>query len=59
MGHRQVIEGIVFRYQAGIAWRELPEQFGPWQTVWIRHHRFSLDGTWDEVARSTAGPEHQ
>ena len=47
--HRQVIEGIVFRYRAGIAWRDLPERFGPWQTVWKRHHRFSVDGTWDEV----------
>jgi transposase len=47
--HRQVIEGIVFRYRCGIAWRDLPERFGPWQTVWKRHHRFSLDGTWDEV----------
>jgi transposase len=47
--HRQVIEGIVFRYRAGIAWRDLPPEFGPWQTVWKRHRRFSLDGTWDEV----------
>jgi transposase len=47
--HRQVIEGIVFRYRAGLAWRDLPERFGPWQTVWKRHHRFSLDGTWDQV----------
>ena len=47
--HRQVIEGIVFRYRAGIAWRDLPERYGPWQTVWKRHHRFSVDGTWDEV----------
>jgi transposase len=47
--HRQVIEGIVFRYRAGLAWRDLPERFGPWQTVWKRHHRFSVDGTWDQV----------
>ena len=47
--HRQVIEGIVFRYRCGIAWRDLPAEFGPWQTVWKRHHRFSTDGTWDEV----------
>jgi transposase len=47
--HRQVIEGIVFRYRAGLAWRDLPERFGPWQTVWKRHHRFSFDGTWDQV----------
>jgi len=24
-------------------------EFGPWQTVWKRHHRFSTDGTWDKV----------
>jgi transposase len=47
--HRQVVEGIVFRYRAGIPWRDLPECFGPWQTVWKRHRRFSGDGTWDRV----------
>lgn len=28
--HRQVIEGIVYRYRAGIAWRVLPGEFGLW-----------------------------
>jgi len=47
--HRQVIEGIVFRLRTGIAWRDLPVSFGPWQTVWKRHKRFSTDGTWDKI----------
>jgi len=47
--HRQVVEGIVYRYRCGIAWRDLPASFGPWQTVWKRHRRFSGDGTWDKV----------
>lgn len=47
--HRQVIEGIVYRLRTGIAWRDLPESFGPWQTVWKRHRRFSADGTWDRI----------
>ncbi len=47
--HRQVLEGILFRYRTGCAWRDLPPEFGPWQTVWKRHHRFSLDGTWDRI----------
>jgi transposase len=47
--HRQVIEGIVFRYRTGCAWRDLPAEFGPWQTVWKRHRRFSSDGTWDRI----------
>lgn len=44
-----MVEGIVYRYRCGIAWRDLPERFGPWQTVWKRHARFSRDGTWQKV----------
>ena len=48
--HRQVVEGIIYRYRTGIPWRDLPaEQYGPWQTVWKRHRRFAGDGTWDKV----------
>jgi transposase len=49
--HRQVVEATVFRYGTGVAWRDLPERFGPWQTVWKRHHRFATDGTWDMLLR--------
>jgi len=49
--HRQVVEGIVYRLRTGVAWRDLPESFGPWQTVWKRHRRFSADGTWDKIHR--------
>ena len=47
--HRQVVEGVIYRYRCGIAWRDLPGTFGPWQTVWKRHRRFSSDGTWDKI----------
>ena len=47
--HRQVLEGIVFRLRTGCPWRDLPERFGPWQTAWKRHARFSKDGTWDQI----------
>jgi transposase len=47
--HRTIVEGVVYRFRTGIAWRDLPERFGPWQTVWKRHRRFSGDGTWDRV----------
>ena len=47
--HRPLVEGAIYRYRTGIAWRDLPAEFGPWQTVWKRHHHFSTDGTWDKV----------
>ena len=47
--HRPVIEGIVYRYRTGVAWRDVPREFGPWQTVWKRHNKFAKDGTWDRL----------
>jgi len=46
---RRVVEGIIYRYRCGIAWRDVPCEFGPWQTVWKRHRRYSGDGTWDRI----------
>lgn len=47
---RRVVNGIVHRYRTGILWRDLlRDEFGPWQTVWKRHRRYSADGTWDKV----------
>ena len=43
------MEGIIYRYRAGIPWRDLPEAFGPWQTVWKRHRRFSGAATWNSI----------
>ncbi|MFI2563748.1 transposase, partial [Paenarthrobacter sp. NPDC018779] len=46
---RRVVEGIIYRYRCGIAWRDVPAEFGPWQTIWKRHRRYSGDGTWDSI----------
>jgi transposase len=44
-----VVEGIVWRFRTGAPWRDVPEEFGPWQTLWKRHDRWSGDGTWDRL----------
>ncbi|WP_255637899.1 transposase [Amycolatopsis sp. DSM 110486] len=46
---RAMVEGIVYRYRCGIAWRDVPEVFGSWQTIWTWHRRMAGDGTWDMV----------
>lgn len=50
--HRRVLEGIIWRYRVGAPWRDLPRQFGPFQTVWKRHHRWSVDGTYAAMLRA-------
>lgn len=52
--HRRILEGITYRFRTGCPWRDLPEDFGPWQTVWKRHHRWSFDGTYDEMLAAVA-----
>jgi transposase len=47
--HRKIMEGIVWRFRVGAPWRDLPTDFGPWQTVWKRHYRWSTDGTYAKM----------
>jgi transposase len=44
-----MVEGIIYRYRCGIAWRDVPAVFGSWQTIWTWHRRMAADGTWDTV----------
>lgn len=44
---RSMVEGIIYRYRCGIAWRDVPTVFGSWQTIWTWHRRIAGDGTWD------------
>jgi transposase len=46
---RRVDEGIIYRFRCGLAWRDVPVEFGPWQTLWKRYRRYSGDGTWNKV----------
>ncbi|WP_418082122.1 IS5 family transposase [Streptomyces globisporus] len=47
--HRQVINGILHRVRTGVQWRDLPERFGPWKTVYERNRLWSADGTWERL----------
>ena len=47
--HRVVVDGVFHRVRTGTPWRDLPERFGPWQTVYGRHRRWSADGTWEQI----------
>lgn len=35
--------------RTGVQWRDLPERFGPWKTVYERHRLWSGDGTWERL----------
>src|SRR5258708_26160458 len=42
--HRVVIDGIFCRVRTGCPWRDLPERFGDWKTVFGRPRRWAGGG---------------
>ena len=53
--HRRTVSGVLFWASTGIQWRDLPERFGPWQTVYERFRRWQKDGTWLRILRHLQG----
>jgi transposase len=47
--HRQLVNGILWRLGTGAPWRDLPERYGPWQSVYTRFRRWRLAGVWDRA----------
>jgi transposase len=47
--HRQIINGIVWKLATGVPWRDVPERYGSWSTLYSRFRRWRLAGVWDRV----------
>ena len=47
--HRPIMEAIVWHLRTGAPWRETPEKYGPWETVYSRFRKWVDDGTWERV----------
>lgn len=47
--NRLFVEAVLYRYRAGIPWRDLPERFGPFRPVHTRFTRWSRSGVWEKV----------
>jgi len=47
--HRTVLNGILWILRSGAPWRDLPERYGPWKTVYSRFRRWREDGRWDRI----------
>jgi transposase len=46
---RVVVDGILWILNTGSPWRDLPEEFGPWATVWDLFDTWNADGTLDRI----------
>jgi transposase len=49
--HRLMIDAILWALSDGGRWRNVPAQFGPWQSVYDRFRRWTRTGLWDKILR--------
>lgn len=47
--NRLFVEAVLYRYRAGVAWRDLPERFGDFRVIHLRHMRWSKTGVWQKM----------
>ena len=53
--NRLFVDAVLWIARTGAHWRELPEQFGDWNSVFQRYNRWSKAGVWESVFRALSG----
>ena len=47
--NRVMLNGMIWIDRTGAQWRELPECYGSWQSVYARFRKWKADGVWEQV----------
>lgn len=47
--NRLMLNGIIYWLNTGIPWRDLPERFGSWSSVYSRFRRWTQQGVWEKL----------
>ena len=52
--YRRVLDGIFWIARTGAPWRDLPSEFGNWNSVWRQFRRWTVAGLWDVLLQALA-----
>jgi transposase len=52
LDHRTTLNGMLWILRSGAPWRDLPERYGKWQSVYHRFSRWRRDGTFDRILKA-------
>jgi transposase len=55
--NRLFINAVLWIAKTGAPWRDLPERFGPWGSVWKRFDRWAEKGVWQRVFDTLQDPD--
>ncbi len=56
---RAVVEATAWRFRTGAPWRDVPERFGNWNTIYKNFNRWSQAGVWARVLEKVQSLAHQ
>ncbi|MEQ1418164.1 IS5 family transposase [Acinetobacter indicus] len=45
---RNIMEAILWKLRTGATWRDIPQEFCPWQTAYNRFNRWASKGLWNK-----------
>jgi transposase len=48
-GDRDFINAVMWRIKTGAPWRDIPERYGSWKTVYNRFDRWAKRGLWERL----------
>jgi transposase len=54
--NRLFVNAVIWIARTGAPWRDLPERFGNWNSVFQRFNRWSKSGVWQRIARALQSP---
>jgi hypothetical protein len=49
--HREVLGGILWVARTGSSWREMPQEYGKWESAYRRHELWVKQGLWQRILR--------
>jgi len=52
--NRRFVDAVLWIARTGAHWRELPEEFGKWNSVFQRYNRWSAKGVWESLFKALA-----
>jgi transposase len=55
--NRLFFDGVLWVARTGVPWRDLPERFGHWNSVWRRFDRWAKKGIWLKVFEVLQDPD--
>ena len=55
--NRLFIDAVLWIAKTGAPWRDLPERFGNWNSVWRRFDRWSRKGVWLRIFEELKDPD--